>query len=112
MATSFETLRSLVYSSITNSGYAAIGTPLSNGSHAFRLTNATDGDMFFSLDGVNANFFLPAGTSLVYDVQTNTQRTNPFLVAQGTQFWAKYTGTAPTKNSVYLETMYSTVPAF
>lgn len=111
MAASFEILRSLLFSSITNVGYTAIGTPLTNGSHAFRLTNATDGDMFFSIDGVNPYFFLPAGTSLVYDVQTNTQRTNPFLLPQGTQFSVKYSS-APTKNDVYIETMYSNVPGF
>lgn len=111
MAASFEILRSLVYSSITNSGYVAVGTPFVNPSHAFRLINATDGDIFFSIDGVNPYFFLPAGTSLVYDVQTNTQKTNPFLLPEGTQFSVKYSS-APTKNDVYVETMYSTVPGF
>lgn len=111
MAASFEILRSLLWSSITNMGFTNIGTPLANPSHAFRLINGTDGDVEFSIDGVNAYFFLQAGTSLVYDIQTNTQREDPFQIPQRTQFSVEYVS-APTKGSVYIETMYSTVPGF
>lgn len=111
MAASFEKLRSLAYGSITNSGYTAIGTPLTNPSAAFRIVNNTDGDILISIDGVNDYFFLPAGTFVLYDVQSNRNYNKSFLFPQATQFYAKYSS-SPSKNSVYVESMYSTIPGY
>jgi hypothetical protein len=100
----FETLRSLAYTSISGT-YAAVGTPLVNPSHGFRLINNTDGDMFFSIDGTNNHFFVPASSFVLYDISTNKDVDTPFYLGALTQFYVKQSS-SPSKNSVYIETMY------
>jgi hypothetical protein len=111
MAASFEILRSLVYSSITNSGFTNVGTPFAHPAVAFDITNNTDGDMFFSIDGSNAYFFVPAGAFVLYDCSTNKNPGKSFNFPEGTQISVKYSS-EPTKGSVYVEVMYSTQPGF
>ncbi len=111
MAASFEVIRTLIYSSITNMGYTNVGTPTTQPAKAFRLSNATDGDVTFSIDGANAYFFVPAGSFVLWDVQTNSAPGKHFELPQETQFGVEYV-TEPSKKSVYVEVMYSTQPGF
>lgn len=104
----FDTLRTLASGSI-GAAYAAVGTPLTHNWRMFRLVNNTDGDMFFSADGVNDNFFLPAHTFLLWDLATNSPpiaSSDSFVLALQTQFYVKRS-TVPTTGSVYVEGLYA-----
>lgn len=103
--TSAETLRSLAHGSISGS-YAAVGTPLTNPARLVCLTNNTDGDMLFSLDGINDTFFVAKGSFKLFDVTANRRSIDLiFAFAANTQFYVKQS-TAPTAGSVYIEVLY------
>ena len=99
-----ETVQSLAYSSITTS-YVGVGTAFSNSLRMFRLINNTDGDVFFSVDGINNHFFVPAGSFVLYDIAGNSGIQSNFRIQGNTQFQVKY-ATSPSKNSVYVEAIY------
>lgn len=99
-----ETIRSIAFGSISGS-YAAVGTAFTHPLRIFRIVNATDGDIFASIDGINDNYFLPAGTFVLYDIAGNSGISSNFRVQGNTQFYVRYSA-APTKNSVYIEAIY------
>lgn len=100
-----DTLRSKAFGSITNS-YTTLGTPLQHTARIFRLINATDGDMLFSINGTSDQFFLPANSFVLYDLTTNNERSGEKLVLEkGTQFYVKYS-TAPSAKAVHIEIIY------
>jgi hypothetical protein len=97
-----DLLRTLAFGSISGT-YAAVGLPLSFPTRLICFTNNTDGDMFFSEDGVNNNLFLAAGSFKLFDLNTNRLNQQQLWVfATGTQFYVKQS-TAPTKGAVYIE---------
>ena len=100
----FEPLRVLAYTGISGT-YAAVGAPLAFPSHAFRIINNTDGDMFLSYDGTTNFLFVPASSFVLYDISTNNDVDTPFYFAAGTQWYVKQS-TAASKNAVYIETIY------
>lgn len=101
----FDPLRSLVYTSITNS-YALVGTQFLHVVRLFCITNDTDGDMLFSLDGVTDQIILIAGQAKIFDFNTNrTNRDQWFALPETTQVYVKY-ASVPTKGTVYVECMW------
>jgi len=100
----FEPIRSVAFGGISGT-YAAVGTPLAFPAHAFRIINNTDGDMFFSLDGVDNHLFVPASSFVLYDISANHDFGASFYISAQTQFYVKQS-TAASKNAVYIETIY------
>ena len=100
----FDQLRSVGFASISGT-YTALGTALGHASRVFRISNSTNGDMFVSVDAVNDNFFLPAGSFVLYDIASDDDPDDRFRVSKGTQFYVKQS-TAPTSGSIYLEVIY------
>ena len=109
----FDILRVLAFGSISAT-YAKIGTALTHSTRLFCVSNNTDGDMVVTWtngstpasDGTADKLFVPAGGFKLIDVSTNkNQLDSAFLLLIGDQFWVRYLS-APSKNSVYLETMY------
>ena len=99
-----ETLRSLAFGSISGS-YAAVGSPLVYPSRILIITNKTDKDMLFSVDGTNDHFIVPTGTSQLIDLNSNRDgNKNSFVFAVGTQFYVKQVS-APGSGSVYIATI-------
>lgn len=106
----FEALRSLAEASISGT-YAKVGGALAYPSRMLVITNNTDGDMFFSIDGTNNYIFVPKYSGRVYDWNTNRLNVDQmFVFAAGTQFWVKYSS-APSTGSVYIETVYGVPPS-
>jgi hypothetical protein len=102
---SFDTLRSLAFGSISGS-YAAVGSQFANPVRLICFTNNTDGDMFFSVDGVNNNLFVAAGSFKLFDLTTNrTNQAQYWMLPIGTQFYVKQS-TAPSKGAVYIECLW------
>jgi hypothetical protein len=101
-----DVIRSIAFGSITNA-YQTLGTPSSQAIRMFRLINPTDGDMLFSIDGTNDNFYVPANSFVLYDLTANREKNGElFVFPNKTQFFVKY-ATAPSKNGVYLEIIYA-----
>jgi hypothetical protein len=103
-----DTLRTKANGAITNS-YTTVGSALTRNWRMFRITNNTDGDMLFSVDGTNNNLFVPSYSFILYDLATNAlnvQDSDWFVMQIGTQFYVKYS-TAPTTGDVWIEGIYS-----
>lgn len=100
-----DTLRSLAFGSISGT-YAAVGGSFVHPVRLISLVNATDGAMFFSDDGINDKFFLPAGTFKLFDLTTNRFNSSQYWVLPaGTQIYVRQS-TAPSTGAVYVECLW------
>lgn len=100
-----EAIKSLANGSI-GAGYVAVGTAFSHPIRIAVITNGTDGDMLFSLDGSTDHFYLAAGNAKLLDLTGNRDRINNLWVfPSGTQFYVKQS-TAPSSGSVFVEGLY------
>lgn len=101
----FETLRTLAFGSISGT-YANVGTVTAHPWRIFYVTNATDEDMIFSVNGgVTDHFVVPSGQTLSMDAAANGFNNNEYL-PQGTQFAVKQVA-APSSGSVYVAGVYT-----
>lgn len=101
----FDTIRTLAFGSISGT-YAAVGVPLAHPVRLVCFVNNTDGDMFFSDDGVNNKLFVAAGAFKLFDIATNRFNSqNTWTIQQGTQFYVAES-TAPSKGAVYIECLW------
>lgn len=98
----YEPLRSSAFGSITAS-YTALGTPTTANTRLYALKNDTNEDILVSLDGINDHVFMGANSYMITDLSANKVRDDGMFIAQGTQFWIKHNGSAPTSGSIYLE---------
>lgn len=99
-----DILRSLAAGSISGA-FAAVGTPFTSAVRLICLTNNTDGDMFFSDDGINNKLFIPKGSFKLFDLASNkTNNNTTYVLRTGTQFYVKQSS-APTTGSVYIEAL-------
>lgn len=103
----FETLRSLAYTGISAS-YAAVGSALAHPIRLFKIVNATNGDMFFSIDGVNNHMFLASSTNAIYDLNAARDGgvNESFKLPENVVFYVKQSS-APSSGSVYIECLYA-----
>lgn len=102
----FDEIRSLGFAGISGS-YADVGDPLEFPARGFCITNNTQGDMMFTLDGSTDNIFVAGGAFKLWDVQSNInpQFDDKFVLPVGTQFSVKQI-TAPVSGDVYIEVLY------
>jgi len=102
----FDSLRTLGFASIT-AIYQPLGTAISHNWREWKLTNATNGNMLISFDGINDNMFVPANSFTLFDITTNSNQSSSvgMMMSRGTQFLIKYSS-IPTSGSVYLEGIY------
>lgn len=101
-AAKFDTLRSVAFGSLTTS-YAIVGSALSTPAVCVSFTNNTDGIVYVSTDGVNDMLAIPPSTGKVFDIKTNSPYATDYLLPKGTPFLVKYSGSAPTQGSFYIE---------
>lgn len=100
-----DTLRSLAHGSISAS-YAAIGSAITQPIRLFCVTNNTNGDMLFSLDGSTDQLFVAQGSFKLFDVASNRDDQDGYLaLPANTTFYVKQS-TAPSSGSVYVEIVY------
>jgi hypothetical protein len=101
-AATFDTLRTVAFGSI-NSTYTQVGPVLPSPAVIVSIKNATDGIIYISTDGINDMLAIPAGWAEVYDIRTNAPNVAEYFIPQGTSFLIKYSGSAPSSGSVYIE---------
>jgi hypothetical protein len=102
---SFDTLRVIAEASISAT-YATVGAKFANPVRLICITNNTDGDMFFSIDGVNDMLFVAAGSFKLFDLCTNRYLVDQLWVLPiNTQFYVRYSS-MPSKGSVYIECLW------
>lgn len=99
-----DAYRTLGFGSISAS-YAAVGTPFTHLMRLICITNNTDGDMIFSVDGSTNQLFVAAGSFKLFDISTNKEISCQFYFPANTQFYVKQSS-APTRGAVYVEAVY------
>lgn len=102
----FEAVKTLGFAAI-GAAYAAVGAATTNEVRLVCVTNNTEGDMYFSIDGTLDHMFVAAGSFKLFDLQANnTPKTDEkFVLAVGTQFYVKQIE-APVSGAVYVECIY------
>jgi|HubBroStandDraft_4_1064222.scaffolds.fasta_scaffold71312_3 hypothetical protein len=100
-----DTIRTLAFGSISGS-YTAVGGTTTNATRLFCITNNTDGDMFFSDDGINNKLFLPASSFKLFDICSNRDDVNGVYLLPSSMQWYVKQSTSPTKGAVYIELLY------
>lgn len=107
----FETLREATPGDI-GAAYAAVGTPLANACRLLNLQNASDGDIYISFDGTNDHVHLMPATSgnasqRQYNFQENAISDQTYMMAKGTQIYAKDGTTPPANGNLIVEVVYA-----
>lgn len=100
-----DVIRTVAFGGISGT-YAAVGTPFTEPVRLICFTNSTNGDVFFSDDGVNNKIFVAASSFKLFDLTTNRQnRDQIWCFPIGTQFYVKQS-TAPSSGAVYIEALW------
>lgn len=103
----YETLRSILYSSISSS-YTAIGTPFANPVRILKVTNLTNQNMLISLNGIDNHDVLPDNGFFLYDYASNKANVAGLLEQPlGDQIYVKAESTLPTQGNVYVTVVYA-----
>lgn len=100
-----EPLRTLAFGSITGS-YVAVGTALAHPARIVLFQNTTDVNLNISWDGVDAHMYVVADSFILLDVGTNKGISSEFCIAQNTQFYVSYPGSAPSLGSLIISAFY------
>lgn len=101
-AAGFDALRSVSGASITSS-YVLVGSELTYPAAVVAFTNATDGIVYVSTDGVTDMLALPPSMGKVFDIKTNSPYATNYLFPASTGFLIKYSGSATTTGAFYIE---------
>lgn len=98
----FDRIRSLGFGSISGT-YASVGGVTTRLVRVFKISNNTQGDMFFTTNDSQDEMFVAAGSFTLYDVQSNANgKDDKYVLPIGTQFSVKQI-TAPVEKAVYIE---------
>lgn len=102
----FEPIREVAFGAI-GAGYTAVGTLTTDYTRLFTVTNATNQDVYISLDGVTDHLRVVTGSSKVFDVSSNKVRDDGLFLPRGTIFYIRRAGAAPGSGQVSIEVMYA-----
>ena len=106
---SYENLRSIAFGSLSTN-YTIVGTAFAHPVRLLKVTNTTDADVLISFDGISDKDILPGTSAYVYDYESNkTSLGGAFEQPTGQAVYAKYTGSAPSKGSVYVTVIYGSI---
>lgn len=102
----FEPIREVDFGSI-GAAYSDVGTLTTDYTRLFSITNTTDVDLYFSLDGATDHIRVVSGSAKVYDITTNKVRDDGMFLPKGTVFSVKRADGAPSSGLVSIEVMYA-----
>ena len=100
-----EPVREIAFGAIT-ALLTAVGAATTHIGRIVRFVNNTDQDLYFSLDGANNHFRLPAYSFFLPDVSANKTRKDNLFVGEGQYFYIAHTGVAPTLGNAWIEYVY------
>lgn len=100
-----DTIRTLAFGGISGA-FAKVGSTTTDATRLVCITNNTDGDMFFSNDGINNQLFLAAGSFKLFDICSNRDNSNSCYLLPSSMQWYVKQSTAPSKGAVYVEVLY------
>jgi uncharacterized protein YjiK len=98
-----DTLRSRDSATFNNT-YQTLGSAVTHSMRLIKITNNSTVLVTISIDGLNDNEVLPAGSFVLIDFSANRETGNAFELPANTQFYVK--GAAGT-GSVYLSVYYA-----
>lgn len=102
----FEAVREAAFGAIA-AGYTALGLATTDHTRLVSFFNATDADVYISLDGVNNHLRIATGSGQVLDLTANKVRDDGLFIDEGTIFYQKRVAAAPTTGSVWVQVMYA-----
>ena len=102
----FEAVREVAFGGI-GVNYVAVGAAVTQPVRLFRLVNTTDQDVYFSVNGVTNHIRISSQSFLLLDITTNKVRDDGFFLDEGTVFYIKHCGVAPTSGTAWLEIIYA-----
>lgn len=101
-----EDIRSVAFGSITGS-FANLGSATTNPAYCITVFNGTDAQIQVSKDGGSTTWVdLPPLGAICRDFGKKTEQGVVGLVAVGTQFQVKYSGSAPTEGTLSITVEY------
>ena len=100
-----EPVRSRDFSTIIGT-FLSVGDPLNHASSFIVFQNLTDAPVMVSFNGVYDNQPLPSFGGLALDVTSNKSIEGGFYAAEGTQFYVRHLGVAPTAGKFYVTNYY------
>lgn len=98
----FDAVRELAFGSISGT-YAAVGTALTDHARLVRFVNATDAQLYISLDGVTDQIRMAANSFFILDFSANKIRDDGLFLPIGTIFYTKQVSGAPSTGSLWIE---------
>lgn len=100
-----EPIRSRGFATI-GAGYLSVGDELDHAASFLVFQNLTDAAVMVSFNGVDDHLPLPPAGGLVLDITSNRSVANGFFAAEGTQFYVKHLGAAPSTGTFYITIFY------
>lgn len=97
-----QTINSATLTGIAN--YLPLGTPTTNSTRIYRLTNLSNMVITYAWNGIVADV-LPAGGFVLFDVSSNKENNNVLEIPAGTQ--TSIAGAAGGTGLIYLATFYA-----
>ena len=101
-----DPIRTIAFGGITNV-YANVGAAITDPVRVFVLSNLTDVDVMFSLDGVNDHFIVPRNAFKLFDITANKVRDDGFFLADGTVFYVRDPTATVTTGNVHVEVIHA-----
>jgi hypothetical protein len=105
IAVRFDAVRTLAAGAITGT-YATIGAETSHLMRIIHVVNQTNANIFVSFDGFTDNIFVPAGSFVLYDFESDAKASYDFVLQLNTQMYVRSVTTIPTTGSVYIMCIY------
>jgi len=103
----YEPMREISGASVTGT-YQAIGSPLNNPLQLIIFQNTTSQNARISLDGITDFLYLPANTSFVIDISTNSTFEDGLFLGAETTVFVKDDGVALGAGSIFVTAIYGT----
>lgn len=97
-----EAIREVAFGSIT-ANYAQMGGVFSGPLRLIYIGNSTDKTVYFSIDGINDHFRVPANSFRLLDLKTN----DTFINSGQVIYQRGVSGDLPTSGDVWVEAMFS-----
>lgn len=101
----YEPMREILGTAVTGS-YQAIGTPLDNPLQLLVLQNTTSQNVRISLDGTTDFIYLPANTSFILDISSNSTFEDGFFLGAETSVFVKDDGVVVGAGSIFVTAVY------